>query len=90
MRPENVQNAYEYSEAAEDASPSASVSEIMNRETSTGKLWPFLGGIVIGAAGVIAAALVADVLTYGEGNASGQPDSAEKKMLALPEGGTGA
>lgn len=88
MRTENVQNAYEYSEAAEGHPPAASVSEIMNRETPTGKLWPFLGGIAIGAAGVITTALVADALTYGEGNASGQPDSAEKKLLALPEGGS--
>lgn len=71
-------------EAAEGHPPAASASAIINRECRMSKVWPFVGGVIIGAAGVVAAALVADRLTYGEG---GGADQREKpRLLALPEG----
>ena len=84
MRNENSLEHTNTHEAAEGHPPAASASEIITRENPMSKMWPFMGGIIIGAAGVVAAALVADRLTYGE---CGGADQREKsRLLALPEG----
>ena len=71
-------------ETAEGYPPAASASEIINQDTPMSKMWPFVGGVFVGAAGVVAVALVADKLTY-EG--SGGADLIENtERQALPEG----
>lgn len=69
-------------EAAGDVSSAASATGIINREKSMSKVWPFLGGIIIGAASVVTAALVADRITFGEVGMVGQRENVER--LALP------
>lgn len=71
-------------EAAEGHPPAASASESINRERPMSKVWPFVGGVIIGAAGVVTAALVADRLAYGEGGVADLRENTER--LALPEG----
>lgn len=67
MYNENSKENANIHEAAEGHPPAASALEIIYRENPMSKVWTFVGGVLVGAAGVVAAALVADKLTYGEG-----------------------
>ena len=69
---------------AEGHPPAVSASKIINHEKSMSNMWPFVGGVIIGAAGVVTAALVADRLAYGEGGGADLRKNTER--LALSEG----
>lgn len=51
------------------------------------KVWAFLGGVVVGAVGIVTAALVSDRLDSG-GSGKGEKNEREEP-LALPEGNVG-
>lgn len=68
-------------EAAEGHPPAASAFEIINQDNPMSKMWPFVGGVFVGAAGVVAAALVVGNLSSGS---SKDEKNGQEEPLALP------
>lgn len=73
-------------ETAEGYPPAVSASAIINRECRLSNVWPFVGGVIIGAAGVVTAALVVDNLSSGS---SKDEKNGQEEPLALPAGKEG-
>lgn len=73
-------------EAAEGHPPAASASEVINCENPMSKMWLFVGGVLVGAAGVVTAALVVGNLSSGS---SKDEKNGQEEPLALPAGKEG-